>query len=256
MSEEECLRPKAAGQGRLALIDAMRGLVLINMLVYHFLYDLIVLFGMKADWYWSWSGRLWQQMIVGSFIFISGFSSQLSRKNFRRGLMLLGCGVLLQLVTGLVMPDQIIRFGVLHFLGTAALLWSLGHRWINKIPAGLLLCGGILLFFLTWGTQYGYWGFGPLQLLQLPDSLYQSTWLFPFGLPGPEFYSSDYVPLLPWLFFYLAGTAAQRLVRTRPAVLRALSVRVPVLSYWGRKTLIVYLLHQPVLYLICLILTK
>ena len=56
-------------QGRLAALDAIRGFVLVNMIAYHLLYDLVALFGVRLDWYWAWPGRLWQQMIVGSFIF-------------------------------------------------------------------------------------------------------------------------------------------------------------------------------------------
>ncbi len=77
-------------QGRLAALDAIRRFVLVNMIAYHLLYDLVALFGVRLDWYWAWPGGLWQQMIVGGFIFISGFSSQLSHKNGRRGWLLLG----------------------------------------------------------------------------------------------------------------------------------------------------------------------
>ena len=41
------------------------------------------------------------------------------------------------------MPGQLIRFGVLHFLGIAALLWAFAGRWLNRIPAGVLFCGGL-----------------------------------------------------------------------------------------------------------------
>ena len=240
-------------QERLALLDAIRGFVLVNMIAYHLLYDLVALFGVRLDWYWAWPGRLWQQMIVGSFIFISGFSSQLSHKNGRRGWLLLGCGMLLSLVTWAVMPDQLIRFGVLHFLGIAALLWAFAGRWINRIPAGVLFCSGLFFFLMTRGTQNGSCVFG---LLQLPTGLYQSRWLFPLGFPGPGFHSSDYVPLLPWIFLYLAGTAAERMVRRSPAALQLLTPKIPFLSFWGSRTLIVYLVHQPILYGICLLLMR
>ena len=256
MSERMDGTNKSASGGRLELVDALRGLLLVNMIAYHLFYDLTVLFGLKMTWFWDWPGQLWQSLVAGSFILISGFSSRLSRKNGRRGLLLLGCGMLLSLVTWIVMPGQLIRFGVLHFLGTAALLWALLGRWLDRVPAGVLLGVGLLLFCLTWGTQNGFWGCGVLRLVSLPDSWYTSRWLFPLGFPGPNFYSADYFPLLPWFFLYLSGTAVQRLVAARPALLHRLKTRIPFFSVCGRHTLIVYLLHQPVLYGLCLALMQ
>ena len=193
-------------------------------------------------------------MIVGSFIFISGFSSQLSHKNGRRGWLLLGCGMLLSLVTWAVMPDQLIRFGVLHFLGIAALLWAFAGRWLNRIPAG----GAVLQRSVFLPDDQG----NPERLLYLwpaaaPDgAVPRADGSFPLGFPGPGFHSSDYVPLLPWIFLYLAGTAAERMVRCSPAALQLLTPKIPFLSFWGSRTLIVYLVHQPILYGICLLLMR
>ena len=85
------LRPKV----RLELIDALRGFTLLNMLIFHLLYDLTARFGVPMDWFWQTPGRLWQKLIAGSFIFLSGFSIRFSRSSLRKGLMLLGCGMML-----------------------------------------------------------------------------------------------------------------------------------------------------------------
>lgn len=191
--------------GRLELIDAVRGFTLLNMLVFHLLYDLSALFGGPMAWFWETPGRLWQKLIAGSFILISGFSIRLGRSSLRKGAMLLGCGMLLSLVTWLVMPGQLIRFGVLHFLGAAALIWAVAGPVFEKISAPALLAAGLLLCFFTAPTKRGYWGVGSLVLVELPGALYAGRWLFPLGFPGPEFYSADYFPLLPWFSCFLQG---------------------------------------------------
>lgn len=233
---------------RLGVLDAARGFVLLNMLAYHLLYDLVVLFGVRLDWFVSWQGYVWQQFIACSFIFLSGVSCRFSHSNARRGAALLGWGVALSVATRLVIPGQFIRFGVLHFLGCAALLWALMGRFLDRLPADFLFLASLLLFLFTNGTQWGYWGVWRVPVLELPDALYTTGWLFPLGFPGPDFYSADYFPLLPWLFLFWMGAAFHRLLEKAPRLLRRLSPTVPLLGALGRRTLVVYLLHQPVLY--------
>lgn len=234
--------------GRLTGLDALRGFVLLQMLAYHFLYDLVRLFGWQIGWFWALPGVVWQQCICSGFILLSGWCCRVSRSNLKRGLQLLGLGLLLTVITGAVMPGQIIRFGVLHFLGCAALIWAAAGRWLDRLPAPLLFFGSLALFLLTTGTQWGYWGLWRLPLLQLPAALYQSRWLFFLGLPGPGFYSADYFPLLPWCFVHWMGAAAQRMVPASGGWGRLLRLRAPLLEALGRNSLLIYLLHQPVLY--------
>lgn len=53
---------------RCALLDELRGLDLISMMLYHGMWDLVYLFGVRAPWYGSWQGELWQQSICWVFI--------------------------------------------------------------------------------------------------------------------------------------------------------------------------------------------
>ena len=59
--------------GRYALLDELRGLDLVSMMLYHGCWDLVNLFGIQADWYYSLPGHLWQQSICWVFILLSGF---------------------------------------------------------------------------------------------------------------------------------------------------------------------------------------
>lgn len=82
-TEQQSLRA-AAGQ-RFWQIDALRGLALLNMLVYHAMYDWVYIFGHASGWYdiWSTHCHVWQQYICWSFILLLGYSFTLSRRRSR-----------------------------------------------------------------------------------------------------------------------------------------------------------------------------
>ena len=73
-------------------------------------------------------------------------------------------------------------------------------------------------------------------------------WLYPLGFPGPGFSSADYFPLLPWLFLFLVGAALGGWCLDHRES-RLLTAPLPrALTFPGRRSLLIYLLHQPVLY--------
>ena len=84
--------------------------------------------------------------------------------------------------------------------------------------------------------------------IALPEGLYQCPVGFVLGFPTADFYSTDYFPLLPWIFLYLAGYFLYRLEKKYIHRLTALYRRIPVLDTLGRYSLPIYLTHQPVLY--------
>ena len=234
---------------RIAVLDALRGAALVQMVVYHGLYDWVYVFGQSAAWFTaSRNAYLWQQAICWTFILVSGASFHYSRRGLRRGALVFGCGMLLTAVTLAVLPSERILFGVLHFLGLAMMLSAAVRGLLLRVPA----CAGFLasaaLFCLTKQLPYGFLGFLDVRLWALPQTLYQSAWTFPLGLMGPGFYSADYFPLFPWLFLFWAGLYGWRLLMaTRAgAALRALRP-VPVLNALGRRSLLCYMLHQPLL---------
>ena len=82
--------------------------------------------------------------------------------------------------------------------------------------------------------------------LALPQALYASYTTAYLGFMPKSFFSTDYFPLLPWLFLFWAGYFLHHLVgRGRLAPLRR-SV-CPPLGWMGRHSLVLYLLHQPVI---------
>lgn len=241
--------------GRYNALDTLRGLLLVNMVAYHALYDVVFIKGIPIGWYTGPAGYVWQQSICWGFIFLSGFCFRFSQHPQRHGLTVLGAGVLVSLVTYFAMPSQAILYGVLWLLGLAGLIqcgtwWLWAKLKLPPYPAWLGLAVFGALFFLTRGVPYGYLGFEGLRLAELPPWLYQSQWLAVAGLPGPGFWSSDYFPLVPWLFLYLCGYFLWCLVGHKRQVMEKLKKGVPPLSFLGRHSLLIYLLHQPALMLV------
>ena len=209
MENEHTIRQKAPA-GRYALLDELRGQDLLSMMLYHACWDLMFLFGIWMDWYARMPGHLWQQSICWVFILLSGFCVPFGRHMLRRGVTVFAAGALVTAVTLVFMPEERVIFGVLTFLGTAMLLT------------------------------------GVLEPL-LPQSLYANYFTAFFGFYPDWFYSADYFGLLPWLFLFWAGYYLHKAVgRRRMEPLRR--PVCPALGWMGRHSLLLYLLHQPVIY--------
>lgn len=229
------------------LLDTVRGVCILSMVAYHGMYDLVDIFGLPSAWYTGLPGYIWQQSICWTFILLSGMCWQLSRHHVKRGLLLVGCGAAISLITWLAMPSQRILYGVLNLLGLSALLLIPCDKVFRKIPAWAGLVGALLLFALTKNVSRGSLGFEGLVLCQLPSWLYVTDLLAVAGFPSPGFWSTDYFPLLPWFFLFCAGYFLWRLLSQSERAKERLASGVRPLSFLGRHSLIIYLAHQPVL---------
>lgn len=239
-------------RGRYHLLDTLRGFLLINMIAYHGLYDVVYVIGVPLGWYTSLPGYIWQQSICWGFILLSGFCSRFSGHPLRHGLIVLGAGVLVTVATAVAMPSELIIFGVLYLLGLCGLIqYAVLALWeklkLPPLPAWLGLALAAAAFFLTRDVPRGWLGFEELLICRLPGWLYRWDWLAVLGFPGPGFHSSDYFPLVPWVFLYLCGYFLWRLAGSRHQVMDKLRPGIRPLAFIGRHSLLVYLLHQPAL---------
>ena len=245
---------------RLRFPDALRGLNLLSMITYHGLYNVNYIYGHPMEWYRTSPGYIWQQSICWTFIFLSGFCLELGRPDLRhqikRGLLLTACGLVITLVTALVMPSSLVVMGVLSFFGLAVLITALLKPILVRIPPAAGLIGSLLLFFLTREINAGYLGFEDLRLFRLPDFMYQGKLMMVLGFPYNGFYSTDYFSVLPWIFLFWSGFYCWKLLNQTNLLpvsfLQTYGCRP--LEWIGRKTLIIYMLHQPVLMGICTVL--
>ena len=239
-----------SGEGKrphYGLLDTVRGVCILSMVAYHGMYDLVDIFGLPSAWYTGLPGYIWQQSICWTFILLSGMCWQLSRRHVKRGLLLVGCGAAITLITWLVMPSQRILNGVLNLLGLSALLLIPLDKVFRKIPAWAGLGGALLLFALTKTVARGSLGFEGLVLCRLPRWLYATDLLAVVGFPSPSFWSTDYFPLLPWFFLFCAGYFLWSLLDKSPRAKELLRPGLRPLSFLGRHSLAIYLIPQPAL---------
>ena len=218
-------------------LDAARGLCVLAMVLVHLIYDLSSLFALfdasqipGFSFLARWGGVL--------FLLISGICVTLGSRPVRRGLIVLAAALLVTGVTfalellGWAAKGFAIWFGVLHCLGFCMLLWKPVRKlpiWTLAVTAGVLI--GLGFYLDTLSSPY--------------------AWLIPFGIKTPDFVTSDYFPLLPNFGFFLLGAVFGKTVyQNKTTLFPKIDPQMPLVRFfcfWGKWSLPVYLLHQPVL---------
>ena len=222
---------------RYILLDELRGVAIVLMVVYHAFFSLGYVFGSGTGRrLFDFMGPV-QPFIAGTFILLCGVCCRFSRSNLRRGLKLAGAAALVTLATlamTLFGVDEVIWFGVLHFLACAVLLFALMQRLLDKVSpvVQIIAFAALFLAFTVW-RPFPRTDFFPLYAL---------------GFPSAALRSADYFPLIPWLFLFLAGTAIGNYGKQGRFPGWMEKSRVPALAWLGRHSLLIYLLHQPVLF--------
>ena len=255
---------RATKSGRLALLDCIRGITLISMILYHACWDAVYIVGADWPWYLSRGSYIWQQSICWTFTFLSGFCIPFSGKLLKRGLMVFGAGALVMLVTNILLPEDRVVFGVLTLIGSCMLMMIPVQKiGMTGRRAALLFAVSAILFILCKDINAGLLGTGmlhrifpaiPQRTVPVPAGLYRNLFTAYLGFPPADFYSTDYFSILPWSFLYLSGYAFHHILRDAGALDHpVLKVDCRPLSFLGRHSLLIYLLHQPVLYLYVLI---
>lgn len=246
----------AGAKRRIFLLDEIRGLAIILMVFYHAFYMLGSFFEMEFMLAAQKFFEPLQPPFACLFILISGISCNLSHSNFIRGIRLFAIAMGFTLVTAVILPKfgidgaQII-FGILHLLSVSMLIFALIRKPLSKIPTavGVALC--MVLFFALYSVPSGsIFGF------DLPQVLYANSFTATLGFAPAGFYSADYFPLIPFLFMFLAGTFMGRFVFNTDLPEGFYKLRCRPLAAVGRKTLIIYIAHWPIIFLLGLIISK
>jgi len=232
--------PLPAGRGkgdaprRIPLIDALRGLSVFLMVAYHFGINLILFADAPKGLIYNPFLNFLQPVFAGVFITLAGLSCRFSRKNLKRGVLLIFLGIGVTVVTFQVgFPVQ---FGILTFLGLGIVLYDLASPLLRRIPWAWLAGVSFMLFALT----YVYF--------PRDTTLPMSSHVWVLGFRPEEFVSADYFPLLPWIFLIFFGSAIAEPVLERRLPDWFYRVNPPVFPFLGRHTLLIYLAHQPILY--------
>ena len=99
----------------------------------------------------------------------------------------------------------------------------------------------------------GYFGLVGHPLFYFPRvllSVSNPVLLYPLaflGFPGPAFESSDYFPLIPWFFLFMAGFSFYALCGESLKEKKFMRLRIEPLAFLGKYSLYVYLIHQPLI---------
>ncbi|MCX7668382.1 MAG: DUF1624 domain-containing protein [Atribacterota bacterium] len=227
-------------------IDFFRGCAIITMVIYHLLYDLYSFGSLQIELFRGF-WKVFQVATASTFLFVAGISLFLSYSRLatrgtppsffrylRRGLTIFGWGMVITLFTYSALGEWYVRFGILHCIGVSVIIGYVFLVLPNAIPAVL---GGILCFL----------GGALLSSRTFPFSL-----LLPIGFVPHGFKTVDYFPLFPWLGVVLLGIAFGKQFyreyhRQFPFPNWGEIAPVQVISFLGKHSLTIYLLHQPVL---------
>lgn len=238
---------------RYKCLDALRGCTLLSMALYHAMWDIVYVKRVDIEWFHSEFAYIWQQSICWTFILLSGICWSLGKKKAIRGGIVFLAGILISIVTEIFLPQQKIIFGVLTLLGSSMLIMIPLNKIMCRIPSfwGMIL--STIIFFATKSINNGYIGFGEFITLELPSKWYSKGYLMTFlGFTDNDFFSSDYFSLFPWFFLFLSGYYVYRIAYEKGFVDKLKDCRIDnkFLGFLGRHSLIFYLLHQPLIYLI------
>ena len=231
-------------------IDTIRGLNLISMLAYHFVWDEVYLFHKNWTWFYGTLGYLWQQSICWIFILLAGFCWSMGRNKWKRGLIVFGTGAMISIITLFVMPEYRIVIGVLTCIGSCTLIFIPLEPLLKKIPAIGGVFGSFLLFLLFRNINFGYLGFESWNFIRLPEDWYCNFFTTYIGLKEPKFYSSDYFSILPWIFLFSSGYFFYRILKEKQKLSLFAWKERKLLETLGKKSLIIYIIHQPLIYII------
>lgn len=226
------------GTQRFQMIDLLRGTAILLMVIYHFCFDLAWFGFTDFDFYGSPAWIAFRAVILTLFLGLVGFSLWLAqgkrinwRKVTHRTLLITANAALISAVTWWQLGDRFIYFGVLHFIAVASLV---GLLFLQFYRLNLVL--GVSLLALAY---------------------YQHPWFDSptvnwIGFMTYKPLTEDYVPLVPWFGVVLLGLHIAQWM-DRNGKLSALNEpawasRAAPLLLAGRHSLLVYMLHQPVLF--------
>ena len=224
---------------RYAWLDLARGYALVAMAIYHFVWDLS-LFGLvdpETPFEWQW--KLLARATAGSFLFLAGIGLVIThRRGVRWGpflrrlaMILLAAGVITA-ATRLATPNAYIFFGILHMIAVGSV-------------------AGLVLLPFHWSVAIGVGALAAWAGLAVSDPIFDQPALWWTGLGTQRIISNDFVPFFPAFAAVAAGISVGKYFELGTGSDTAWASLDGPLDRWlrlaGRHSLLVYLLHQPVL---------
>ena len=209
-------------------LDLMRGIAIIMMIAFHFIYDLNSFGFSDIPLFTHWAGIAWRCLIVFLFLSAVGISLVIAHgkgikfKKFLKRLLYLGIAALfVSAGTYVMFPDGWVYFGILHLIWFSTII---AISFVNLPKTSLLIAALILIS----------------SIVDQPNLSFISYLLEPYLPLG----SIDYYPLFPWLSFVFIGIYLGH----NPYYQKIFIFRLNWLEVIGKHALIIYLTHQIVLF--------
>jgi uncharacterized membrane protein len=228
--------PMIQPPGRLIALDIARTLAVVCMVIFHFTFDLALFGYLPGDTIYQPFWYYFARLIAGSFLFLSGVSLWLAHGQsirwaaFWTRFAKVAAGAALVTVSSIwFVPGGTIYFGILHAIAAASLIGLVALR----LPWPVTLTISAMIFAAAWGPRFAF--FDPI-------------WLVWTGLAETRPMMGDYVPLVPWAAPALAGVAVAMALRIDRWQGQAASRLLRTLTFPGRHSLVIYLVHQPILF--------
>ncbi|MET3927244.1 heparan-alpha-glucosaminide N-acetyltransferase [Devosia sp. 2618] len=230
----------ASPRPRFAIVDIARGIAIIAMIAYHLCWDLSYFRFIAADVGYDPQWVLIARSILAVFVFLVGVGLVLGHGRgirwasfWRRWIFVVLGALAITLATYFAFPESFVYFGVLH----AIALFSLMGLAFVRTPIWLAIIAAVVIIALPFF---------------LSDALFNEkiwSWIGFWQIPPP---ANDLVPVFPWFGVTLLGIIATRLVLASSLSTRLSAIaptgRLPrLLAFLGRWSLLIYLLHQPIL---------
>lgn len=209
-------------------IDALRGIAVLLMILFHLLFDLKYFYNFDFTFR---SGPLFflRVGIASLFLFLVGISLTLSKRNLQkniiRGIKILLLGFVITLITYALFPKEYIFFGILHCIGASIIL---SYPLIRRPKLALALSATALAL-------------GNIIKYDFP----------PFFSSAQNSLALDYYPLFPWIgiifFGIFLGNILQNSLRKEHIFLSKSTVKRGF-AIIGQHALLLYFTHQIVIF--------
>ncbi len=216
-------------------IDAFRGVAIVLMIIFHLTFDLEFLRIVHIN-FEDLELLLFQRVVGTMFLLLVGISLILSEKknnegykrHLKRAVKLGAVALLISIATWIVAPEEFIKFGVIHCIAVSTLIAPLFFRfkWLNLILGVILIIAGISVHY---------------------TDIYYLFWL---GWITHTYTALDHYPLVPWFGVVLIGLFLGKVMPE----FKVKNKLTEGLTYLGRNSLLIYVIHQPLIISLLLLL--
>ena len=210
------------------------------MIVYHIFFNLEYFFGFKFSFRTDFILELLANFVRFFFIFLVGISSRIiflnsdsyrlfAVKQMRRFLFLFLASLTITIAVA-YFTDAVIWFGILHLISFSVLLLMFMSRFYYLIAF--------------------------LSVILVLGSFVDEVWVF-VGFIAPNREMLDYFPIVPWVFpailgYYLFDFLYKKVLSKFDSRITSFNS----LSFFGKNSLIIYLVHQPIILAFMMLIEK